>query len=68
MLTKKFIDSLIGLPTTNAKNKVTNIGMKSVTYPSKSIITMIARPNTVLLFIENGIVKSASAGDPTEIV
>jgi hypothetical protein len=58
---------LIGMPLNLARLVVSQEGHVAEEYPHKTIITLQARPNTVLLFHKDGRVAHASAGDPLEL-
>ena len=65
---KSFLNSLVGLTVKNAEEMVTKAGFKVMTIPTGSVLTAIARPDTVILEKTAGIVMAANAGDPVQVL
>lgn len=68
MIKQSFLNSLEELPTDVAEEMVKAAGHKSWLVPEEAMaITLIARPNTVILWQEKGLVSHAQAGDGLEL-
>ena len=68
MIKQSFLDSLEGLSVTVAQAKVLAEGHEVYLVPEDAMaITLQARPNTVILWQEDGIVSSVQAGDGLEL-
>jgi hypothetical protein len=63
---KKFIKDLVGMSWELAEVKVALAGLQSESYHDDAIITLQARPKTVILYHKYGLVVHAAAGDPLE--
>lgn len=64
---KEFIDSLVGLDTTEAVEKVDETDYKSWVLPRGSFIASVTYPKTIILWEANGKVTYAGIGDATEL-
>ena len=65
---KSFIDSLIRKPVQVAEYLIREAGYECYTIEEGIMaITMVARPNTVVIWQKNGHVVIANAGDPLEL-
>jgi hypothetical protein len=67
---QSFLDRLRGVDTTQAELRVKGKGYEAYVVPSEcAAITMILRPNTVILWQQDrdGIVSLAQAGNPDEL-
>lgn len=64
---RSMLGKLTGMPLGMARLVISQARHKIEEYPHNSIITMQARPNTVLLFHKDGNVVLACAGDPLEL-
>jgi ABC-type microcin C transport system permease subunit YejB len=68
MIKQSFLDSLEGLSVVVAQAKVLAEGHEVYLVPEDAMaITLQARPNTVILWQEDGIVSSVQAGDGLEL-
>jgi hypothetical protein len=68
MIKQSFLSSLEGVPTDVAEEMVHAAGHRVWLVPEEAMaITLIARPNTVILWQEKGLVSSAQAGDGLEL-
>lgn len=68
MIKQSFLDSLESLPVDVAEEMVLAAGHKFYTVPEEAMaITLEAKPNTVVLWQENGLVSLAQAGDGLEL-
>ena len=66
---QSFLNSLEGLFKDQAEALVESEGLTPWSLASGSVIALIARPDEVLLWLdENNVVELASAGDPTQVV
>jgi hypothetical protein len=66
---QSFLDSLKGLFKDEAEALVESEGLAAWSIPSETAISDIARPDTVILWLdETDVVELATAGDPTEVV
>ena len=65
---QSLLDSLENLPVAVAEEMVKAAGHQAEIIPEDAMaITLQARPNTVILWQENGLVSLAQAGDPLEL-
>lgn len=68
MIKQTFLDSLESLPIDIAEAKVRAAGHIPYTVPEEAMaITLEAKPNTVVLWQEGGLVSIAQAGDGLEL-
>lgn len=68
MIKQSFLESLEGLSLDVAEERVKAAGHVSYTVPEEAMaITLEAKPNTVVLWQENGLVSIAQAGDGLEL-
>lgn len=67
MTRKELIQTVVGMGVDDAIKLVESNGLKAEAHVHDTIIISIARPNSILLWVENFIVKSAELGDPCEI-
>lgn len=68
MIKQSFLDSLEGLSIRAAEVKVEAEGHEVYLVPEEAMaITLQARPNTVILWQEGGLVSLAQAGDGLEL-
>jgi hypothetical protein len=68
MIKQSFLESLESLPVDVAEEMVKAAGHVSYTVPEGAMaITLEAKPNTVVLWQENGLVNLAQAGDGLEL-
>ncbi len=68
MMHKKFLSSLNGLLVSEAEEKISFTGLKSLVYPKGQVVVTEVKPNTVLLWVDGNKVVDATAGDPLEVV
>lgn len=66
-MSQSFLDSLNGMSLHAAEAAVRKAGHKVYVVPEGAAITLIARPNTVILWNKSSKVTKASAGDPLEL-
>lgn len=66
MIKQSFLDSLAGLTVAKAKKLVKAAGHSAMATEAKAI-TLIARPNTVILWSDGKLVTRANAGDGLEL-
>ena len=66
MIKQSFLDSLTGKPLKKAKKMVKDAGHVVLATEAQAI-TLIARPNTVILWNDSKTVTRASAGDGLEL-
>ena len=65
---QSLLDKLKGMKVTQAKLLVRSKGHEPYLVPENcTAITLVARPNTVVLWQNNGLITTASAGDPVEL-
>ena len=68
MIKQSFLDSLEGLPINVAEEMVEASLHEAYIVPEEAMaITLQARPNTVILWQEGGLVSIAQAGDGLEL-
>lgn len=68
MIKQSLLDSLENLPVAKAEEMVKAAGHQVEVIPEDvQAITLQARPNTVILWQENGLVSLAQAGDGLEV-
>jgi len=68
MIKQSFLESLESLPISVAEAMVKAAGHEAYVVPEDAMaITLQARPNTVILWQENGLVSLAQPGDPLEV-
>lgn len=68
MIKQTFLDSLESLPIDVAEQKVVAAGYQVYIVPEEAVaITLEAKPNTVVLWQEAGLVSIAQAGDGLEL-
>ena len=68
MIKQSLLDSLAGLPIVEAERAVLAAGHRVyIIDPQAAAITLIARPNMVLLWNDGTVVKRANAGDGLEL-
>ena len=68
MIKQSFLDTLEGLGIRAAEIKVLAAGHEAYVVPEEAMaITLQARPNTVILWQEAGLVSLAQAGDGLEL-
>lgn len=66
-LKQSFLDSLKGLLLADAEKRVRDAGLTPDVVPHGMAITAIARPNTVILWVQGAVVMDAEAGDPLQV-
>jgi len=66
-MNQETLDSFVGLNVAEAKKEVVKAGYTPEVFPINAIITLQARPKTVLLWHKHGEVMNATAGDPLEL-
>jgi len=64
---QSLIDSLVGLSFDDATEKIKESGFDLMVVDVGAVITEIARPNIIIVGVENQMVKEARAGDPTQL-
>jgi hypothetical protein len=68
MIKQSFLNSLESIPVDVAEKLVQAAGHTSYIVPEEAMaITLEAKPNTVILWQENGLVSIAQAGDGLEL-
>lgn len=67
MIKQSFLNSLIGLKVTEAKQLCVDKGYQFKLVKEGKAITLISRPNTIIFWNVNGEVKFASIGDKKEL-
>lgn len=68
MISERFLDSLVGMPVTEATHLVVDSHHSLVLVPEGTYITpAVAVSNTVYLWVEDNVVRVARAGDPLEV-
>ena len=65
---QSFLDSLAGLLVDSARETAEAAGHEVQIVPMGVALSAVARPNTVVLWVEDNIVKFAKPGDPLELV
>ena len=65
---QSLLDKLVGMDLDQAKNLIKSNHHDMHLVPEECIaISLLARPNTIIIFQENGKVKSAGPGDGCEL-
>ena len=68
MIKQSFLESLEGLPVDVAEEMVKAAGHVAYTVPEEAMaITLEAKPNTVVIWQQDGLVNLAQAGDGVEL-
>jgi len=65
---QSMLDGLIGFDAFEAKRQVEELGLIGYIVSANQPITLDAKPNTVVLWTNKGMVSLATAGDPLQIV